>query len=1398
MYIGWDVGSVSLKLVRISDAGHVRFQILRHGGNPKALVREFIEQNDFTSAKAAIATGPFASSTFSLPYLPESLCIEAALEYLAIKPDIVLSLGGESFVVYCMNNGLIRSMISSNRCAAGSGEFIVQQFGRMGFGLEEGLREAEHGQKVPLATRCSVHCKSDATHKLNKNECSPADIARSLIAGLAEKIHNLVINTDWPRTQVAIAGGLARNMLLVQDIKKLLHQSRIELLEHSVCLEGLGAAISARNGDFKNPDPSRWLRQDSHPRKGARPALKQFSSFVTRLNTIEPVAVDFKEKVQVILGVDAGSTTTKAVLIEKSSKKLVAWSYLRTHGNPVRATIRCLREVQEQTKNIQLEIIQVAATGSGREVVSVYLDSCLNFNEILAHARAAQELVPEADTIIEIGGQDAKFVSLLNGIPADYSMNDGCSAGTGSFLEEVCASDLNLTLEEIGPYALSSKEPVVFGERCAAFINSEIRTVLQQGTSKADIVAGLVYAVMENYLTKVAGTRHIGSTIILQGGIALNPGVAPALAALTGRKVVIAPRPELMGCVGAALMAKDLLDSGKLPERPFEWSKFDLVRVEVKDGFTCPSCDNACTIQRIALDRKVYPFGGLCSRWEMQRRPKALKREEGVNLVAFRDDLMFTRFKPAPPARSRGRIGLPLALTTYELYPFFTSLLTELGFEVSLSRPGHGGRRTGAPMCYPAELLHAAVDDLIFQEVDYIFLPYVREFSVPEGHAHGYLCPFTQDSPAVISRFFDRHAEKFISPEIGFSNHLLETTEKEIIRIGEKLGASPRTSRRALAAALAYQHEFEQACVDTGKNALATTEGPVVVLIGRPYLAYAAACNLSIPRKIASRGFNVTTADFLPWKPFSDERNVWHFTQKALSAIRYAKQQKEYFICYLTCFSCTPDAIINHRIRKELEGDPFCFLEIDSQTAHAGIETRIGAFLDIIEGRQQTKNISSSCRSSENQGSPQAEVSLLSARPNSPENLKTVHVILSDLPRITSQMMAKLYSNLGWKAVSTGCTDQDILQTARKVCSGRECLPFLSMVGKMLKHLERRPAGENTVFHLLEQEGPCQVGNWYDAVSIIFERLGAKNAVPVWPAIKNNYLGQGRRVAAVIVQSVIIGDLISEIRSSLVCLASNPDEATSTLNDIEDHLLRACPDGFGAIEKTLRESARKLKIIKLRRDIRITPKVLLFGGIGRIFVNGPVRDFFERQGILVKSADLSEFLSLLASEYVIRSGFAMGRLHPDEQFTLPAILMGLIGSRSGKVLRARLQCQTVGLMEKRWRRFLAPSGLLFAPHQSFLRVAGLGHSQIPANSFCESTFTVGRYMASLQDGFDGFVNIGVFNCAPANVATAVLRSLTSRSDLPYAAIEAESSGITSSQMRQIEMIAARCLRKYKN
>ncbi len=946
---GLEIGAVSVKWVRRLRNGLTIAEIAPHGGNPRKEVQQIFDGHEYKDGSRIVVTGQAARTLFDLPYRSETECLEKALSFLGLKPDILISLGGETFSVYPVRNGIIKNIISTSKCAAGSGEFIVQQFQRMGMSMEEGIDAANKGEIIQLATRCSVHCKSDATHKLNKGECTPGDIAKSLIHDLAKKISEMVEVAQWPARSIIIAGGVASNALFVDYFRSFFNDTDVAVLTESPYLEAFGASLYASELlDSQTPSGRMTCSASKIEFKKLQP-LKEAQSFLDY--RVDPgTQKEIIEGASYILGVDAGSTTTKAVLLNHFDGSVGAACYLRTLGNPVRATRKCLADLIKQVGQKSITIIQAGVTGSAREMVSVYLDNCLSFNEILAHARAAAREMPDVDTVFEIGGQDSKFISFLNGVPVDYAMNEGCSAGTGSFLEESASVDMGVAVKDISDIAEGSHHPIAFGERCAAFINTDLRNALQQGASRDDVTAGLVYSIADNYISRIVGPRHVGENLLFLGGVALNRSVALAMAARANQKIVVPPHPQFMGSVGTALMARDLLQDGGITEHVRRLGDLVSGEMEVKGTFRCKACENKCEIERIGVGGKVYPFGGVCSKYERQRHGET--RAEGLDLIAVRNKIMFDEFGPENIENPCGTIGLPMVLTTFELFPFYAKLIHEFGYDVVLSNPSTtGNARTIAPICNPCELVHGAVYDLKRREVDYIFLPHVIELKGGHETALSYTCPSTTVIPDIIRAAFGEIRGRILSPHIALSRDFMQTTLKEIGHMGSVLGLKKNVAERACEKALLHYEKFRQNYQARIRKELKKIQmQPVIIIAGRPYVICSSDVNLALPRNISSRGYHVISSDMLPLlENSSHPRNVWHFTRQINNAVAHVQKNPNLHICLVSCFACGPDASIYHYFRQELAGHAFCYLEIDSHTAHAGFETRVGAFLDIIE-----------------------------------------------------------------------------------------------------------------------------------------------------------------------------------------------------------------------------------------------------------------------------------------------------------------------------------------------------------------------------------------------------------------------------------------------------------------
>ncbi len=368
-----------------------------------------------------------------------------------------------------------------------------------------------------------------------------------------------------------------------------------------------------------------------------------------------------------ILGLDVGSTTTKAILLRKSDDALLASVYLRTSGDPVGASRQCYRIILDQVKQkvhpSEISIEGLGVCGSGRQIAGLHALTDSVINEIIAHAAAAVYFDPQVDTIFEIGGQDAKYTYITNSVASDYAMNEACSAGTGSFLEESAHETLGVKMEDIADIALKGKHPPNFNDQCAAFITSDIRrpfmkgssmkisfsikTAIHEGVEHENIVAGLVYSICMNYSNRVKGNRPVGEKVFMQGGVCYNRAIPLAMAALVGKPIIVPPEPGLMGAYGVALEVKKRIENGLLQKKDFDLEVLINRQVTYGKSFICKGgkekCDRRCNIAMIELEGNTYPFGGACNRY-YNLRHNIRYNVKKLDMVRVRQQLVFEKY----------------------------------------------------------------------------------------------------------------------------------------------------------------------------------------------------------------------------------------------------------------------------------------------------------------------------------------------------------------------------------------------------------------------------------------------------------------------------------------------------------------------------------------------------------------------------------------------------------------------------------------------------------------------------------------------------------------------------------------------------------------------------------
>jgi predicted CoA-substrate-specific enzyme activase len=889
----------------------------------------------------------------------EFKAIARAAALLCPMARTLLEMGGETSKFIRLDpTGRIIDYETNGDCAAGTGSFIDQQATRLRYDVEEigaialGARSAAR-----IAGRCSVFAKTDMIHAQQKG-ATPPEILRGLADAVARNFKASIAKGKPVVPPVAFIGGLAANQSVVQALRDALGLGEELMVPEAYAWFGaVGAAVLAQD----NPAPvSVDLARLTAERAAADvPTLPRLSlEGVTLLrDRIAPSRVPAEgPPVPLCLGIDVGSVSTNFALVDEGGR-LVKEIYVRTEGRPIEVVTAGLRAIQEEFGD-RIRIVGVGTTGSGRELIGELVGADAIHDEITAHktgaVHVARTLTGEAvDTVFEIGGQDAKFIRVEDGIVVDFTMNEACAAGTGSFLEEQAERLGVAIVGEFSRLALSSRAPIRLGERCTVFMEQDVNAFLKRGAAVPDLVAGLAYSVALNYLNRVVRGRKIGDAIYFQGGTAYNDSVAAAFATLLDKRIIVPPHNGVIGAIGAALLAWEAIARAGAPSR---FHGFDLGRVRYAlREFVCRACSNVCDMQEFTVEGVKTYWGDKCS-WKIRRRAKTEQQPIIEDLLVVRDRL----FLGEPSSEGGPRVGMPRTMSFYDYFPFWRALLECLGCEVVLSEPTNrqiaqvGQEWTVAEPCFPVKVAHGHLADLMGRGVDLILLPNILDAEAPAWTPASHLCPWNQTLPFVLRSVphVAEWSDRLLIPTVSFRRGQ-DAVEESLRHLCRQLGASWRARRRAVAQAYAAQRAFTGALIAAGEQALAAlgSHGARgLVLLGRAYNIYDRAINLDVAGKLRDHyGMNVLPLDFLSLDR-EDIRDLndnmyWHSGRRILAAARFAGRHPELDLIYLTNFKCGPDSYIKHFVREAV-GRPFLTLQFDGHGNDAGMMTRVEAYLE--------------------------------------------------------------------------------------------------------------------------------------------------------------------------------------------------------------------------------------------------------------------------------------------------------------------------------------------------------------------------------------------------------------------------------------------------------------------
>jgi predicted CoA-substrate-specific enzyme activase len=1231
---------------------------------------------------------------------------------------------------------------TGNKCASGTGEFFLQQIRRMDISVDEAVKLAHGSEPFKVSGRCSVFCKSDCTHALNKG--TPIGrVTAGLCGMMADKVLDLLEKVE--KKNVMVVGGVTRNTVVMDLLRKKINT--LVIPDSAEVFEALGAAYYALvNKTAWALDTHHIFRAD----KTSFDVLSPISDGTPLVRFEEANTAQANDGDECIVGLDVGSTTTKAVLLRLRDSATVASVYLRTNGNPVKASRECYWELDRKT-DAKVNIVGLGTTGSGRQIAALHASTDAVINEIIAHATAAAHFDHEVDTIFEIGGQDAKYTYLTNGVPSDYAMNEACSAGTGSFLEESAQETCGINYKDIEKIALAGKRPPNFNDQCAAFISSDIKTATHEGVDKEDIVAGLVYSICMNYVNRVKGQRSSGKKIFMQGGVCYNKAVPLAMANLIGKPIVVPPEPGLMGAFGVALEVKGRIDRGTFARKTFDLKKLAHREIEYGKSFICAGgtekCDRGCEINMMIIEGERYPFGGACNKYYNLIHHVSFDAPK-FDFVKVRQGLAFGTFAAATASGNGPRIGISRSFLTNMLFPLFSHFFSGLGCRVVLSDEvdPDGIKHKRTTLCYPGEISHGCFYNLTKKELEFIFLPKIIELFVDNAlsrkREHQTTCLLLQSEPYCLKSAFKDVKTKatILSPTIDFAQGW--DSQLEVFKqIAGDIGKNSHEAEQAYKSAVARQREFFNKLKEIGLGLLDELEKnpkqSAIVLFGRPYNAFAREANLGIPAKFASRGVLVIPWDFLPIdrEPL-DMDMCWAIGQNLMKAASFVQKHPQLFGTYITNFSCGPDSFLVGYFRDIMKTKPSLTLELDSHTADAGVNTRIEAFLDIVE-----KYRGIGLRSREDLDFAPARIvfektgrAVFISSENDSVSLydPKVHLLFPSMGRLSSELLSTVFAGSGIHATALPVYDFEALKLGRGNASCKECLPLLLTTGGL--------PNEYLVYFMPTTPGNCR----FTQYNVFLKKLVQKNRIANVAFLsltnENGYAGMAMTEVLNALKSMIVSDVMEDVKNALAVLARDKAGAMKVFETQWEKIKVIFSEKRGkGLYNALEDVANKLAAIPLRHKLSEAKIVSLFG---EIFVRREYfscQDLVERlakRDIIAKRAHVLEWLTYC--DYNVKKGIYEADFNVREN------------------VEFRLKLALQRRYEKKIKKILSGSGLYEFELVDMDRIIEYGKNFFDVRFTGEAILVVGCFFKDILNHVQGAISIGPFACMPTRVIEAVL------------------------------------------
>ena len=1397
--IGLDVGSTTIKTAVIDENGKSLYTSYdRHYSDIKSTICTVLSRAIKSYDKFALAVtgsgGISVSKWLDIPFVQEVIAgIESIKKYIP-QTDVAIELGGEDAKITYLKGGVEQRM--NGTCAGGTGAFIDQMASLLGTDAK-GLNEYAKNAKTiyPIASRCGVFAKSDIQPLINDG-AAKEDIAASVFQSVVNQTISGLACGKPIKGHIAFLGGPLHFLSeLGHRFVETLHPVEAIFPEDAQVFNALGAALSAEKvftAEQVEADLEKLRNMESHEVQRLRPLFEnaeELAAFRARHAKNEIPFADIKlHKGPCFLGIDAGSTTTKAALIDTEGGLLYSW-YGSNGGDPLKTVSGILKEIYSLMPD-EAYIGRACVTGYGENLIKNALKLDRGEIETMAHQTASNVILPGVQFILDIGGQDMKCMKIKDGVITDVLLNEACSSGCGSFIETFAAA-LGMTAEEFAKKGLESRSPVDLGSRCTVFMNSRVKQAQKEGASVGDISAGLAYSVVKNALFKVIKMRdfsEMGDKVIVQGGTFLNESVLRAFELVSGRDVVRPAQAGLMGAYGCAIISRNTYDGcGKstiLSKHELEDFTF------AKHTKRCGKCGNNCLLTVTEFsDGRRFITNNRCERGAEEENVHIEKPDPLPNLYEKKYKRLFAYYKSLPLAEAkRGVVGLPRALNMYENYPFWHTFFTKLGYRVVLSpRSSRAIYDMGIDtmpsesVCYPAKLVHGHIAALVKEGIKFIFYPGMpyEQVEDPTADDH-YNCPVVATYPDVIRNNMGEvfgNDVKFMCPFLPIA-----TPKRMYERLAEEFPEIPkREIKAAVQAAYAKDARFKADIRRMGEETikLLDEKGKCgIVLAGRPY-HLDPEINHGIPEMINGYGFAVLTEDSVSHlskvKHPIRVLDQWMYHSRLYSAANFVREREDLELVQLNSFGCGCDAITTDQVQELMlaANKLYTVLKIDEVNNLGAARIRIRSLMAVMEERRE-RNIK------------HHEPRDVKWFKEFTKKMKDEHftIIAPNLSPFHMTFYKAALEPCGYNVALVKDT-KTAIDVGLKYVNNDACYPTIITVGGLMETMlsgEYDP--DRTALIITQTGGPCRASNY---ITLIRKALRAAGMQQV-PVISLNFVGlekhEGFPVNLKLMLQFIYSTMYGDVTMRLLYRTRPYEKVKGSANAlykkwvdiISEELRHNRHRTFGKIVRKMVKEFDELPLLDVKK-----PRV---GIVGEILVkyhfgaNNHVAELIEAEGGEVVCPDMLDFFMF---------GFYNSTVKHDY----------LDGKWSHKVMNSFL----INLVEHfRKPMIKALEGTKFG-HPTNIRVMAEKASKVVSlcNIAGEGWFLTAEMLDLFDEGINNIICMQPFACLPNHVTgkgvMKALKELNHKANI--VAVDYDPGASEVNQVNRIKLMMSVAFRNMK-